>query len=124
MNVPSNIPSNPWLHRYADLLAVCTLFLVVAGASVTSKQAGLSVPDWPLSYGQVMPQMTGGVFFEHGHRMVATFVGLLTIGLGDLAGARGTAALDAEAGLDRAGRGDRARVAGRLDSALAAAAAR
>jgi heme a synthase len=72
---------NPSLHRYALLLAVCTLFLVVAGASVTSNQAGLSVPDWPLSYGQVMPQMTGGVFFEHGHRMVATFVGLLTIGL-------------------------------------------
>jgi heme a synthase len=72
---------SPWLHRYAEVLAVCTLFLVVAGASVTSKQAGLSVPDWPLSYGQVMPQMTGGVFFEHGHRMVATFVGILTIGL-------------------------------------------
>src|ERR1700679_2206457 len=70
-----------WLHRYAVLLAVCTLFLVVSGASVTSKEAGLSVPDWPLSYGQVMPQMTGGVFFEHGHRMVATFVGALTVGL-------------------------------------------
>ena len=68
-----------WLHRYAVLLSVCTLFLVVAGASVTSKEAGLSVPDWPLSYGQVMPQMTGGVFFEHGHRMVATAVGFLTI---------------------------------------------
>lgn len=68
-----------WLHRYAILLAVCTLFLVVAGASVTSKEAGLSVPDWPLSYGQVMPQMTGGVFFEHGHRMVATLVGFMTI---------------------------------------------
>jgi cytochrome c oxidase assembly protein subunit 15 len=68
-----------WLHRYAILLAVCTLFLVVAGASVTSKEAGLSVPDWPLSYGQVMPQMTGGVFFEHGHRMVATAVGFMTI---------------------------------------------
>src|ERR1700676_4757310 len=68
-----------WLHRYAVLLAVCTLFLVVAGASVTSKEAGLSVPDWPLSYGQVMPEMTGGVFFEHGHRMVATTVGMLTI---------------------------------------------
>src|ERR1700685_2995454 len=81
VNVPTGIPSNPWLHRYADLLAVCTLFLVVAGASVTSKEAGLSVPDWPLSYGQVMPQMTGGVFFEHGHRMVAAFVGVLTIGL-------------------------------------------
>jgi cytochrome c oxidase assembly protein subunit 15 len=73
--------SSRWLHRYSVALAVCTLFLVVAGASVTSKQAGLSVPDWPLSYGQVMPEMTGGVFFEHGHRMVATFVGLLTIGL-------------------------------------------
>src|ERR1700681_3591185 len=70
-----------WLHRYAVLLAVCTLFLVVAGASVTSKEAGLSVPDWPLSYGQVMPQMTGGVFFEHGHRMVGATVGMLTIGL-------------------------------------------
>jgi cytochrome c oxidase assembly protein subunit 15 len=68
-----------WLHCYAILLAVCTLFLVVAGASVTSKEAGLSVPDWPLSYGQVMPQMTGGVFFEHGHRMVATTVGFMTI---------------------------------------------
>jgi cytochrome c oxidase assembly protein subunit 15 len=68
-----------WLHRYATLLAVCTLFLVVAGASVTSKEAGLSVPDWPLSYGQIMPQMTGGVFFEHGHRMVATAVGFMTI---------------------------------------------
>lgn len=72
---------NPWLHRYAILLAVCTLFLVMAGASVTSKEAGLSVPDWPLSYGQVMPEMQGGVFYEHGHRMVATTVGILTIGL-------------------------------------------
>src|SRR5690242_9212674 len=70
---------NPWLHRYAVALSVCTLFLVVAGASVTSHQAGLSVPDWPLSYGQVMPQMTGGVFFEHGHRMVATTVGFMTV---------------------------------------------
>jgi cytochrome c oxidase assembly protein subunit 15 len=61
------------------LLAVCTLFLVVAGASVTSKEAGLSVPDWPLSYGQVIPEMTGGVFFETGHRLVATTVGFMTI---------------------------------------------
>jgi cytochrome c oxidase assembly protein subunit 15 len=73
------IVRSSWLHRYALLLAVCTLFLVVAGAEVTSHQAGLSVPDWPLSYGQVMPPMTGGVFFEHGHRIVATTVGLLTI---------------------------------------------
>jgi cytochrome c oxidase assembly protein subunit 15 len=67
------------LHRYTLLLAACTLFLVVAGASVTSNEAGLSVPDWPLSYGKVMPEMEGGVFYEHGHRMVATTVGFLTI---------------------------------------------
>jgi cytochrome c oxidase assembly protein subunit 15 len=68
-----------WLHRFSILLAALTLFLVVAGASVTSNDAGLSVPDWPLSYGKLMPEMKGGVFYEHGHRMVATTVGLLTI---------------------------------------------
>lgn len=68
-----------WLHRYALLLACATLFLVVAGASVTSNEAGLSVPDWPLSYGKVMPEMKGGIFYEHGHRMVATTVGFMTI---------------------------------------------
>ena len=68
-----------WLHRFTILLAVVTLFLVVAGASVTSNDAGLSVPDWPLSYGKLMPNMTGGVFYEHGHRMVGATVGFLTI---------------------------------------------
>src|ERR1700722_19516806 len=70
---------NLWLHRYTVVLAVCTLLLVVAGGLVTSNDAGLSVPDWPLSYGKLMPKMEGGVFFEHGHRMVATTVGLLAI---------------------------------------------
>lgn len=70
-----------WLHRYAIVLSVCTLLLVVAGATVTSKEAGLSVPDWPLSYGKFMPPMTGGVLFEHGHRMIGATVGMLTIGL-------------------------------------------
>ncbi|MSV30846.1 MAG: hypothetical protein EXQ52_19180, partial [Bryobacterales bacterium] len=71
--------SNVWLHRYSVLLAVCTLLLVVAGGLVTSNDAGLSVPDWPLSYGKLMPVMEGGIFYEHGHRMVATTVGFLTI---------------------------------------------
>ena len=62
-------------------MAFCTLFLVVAGGLVTSNDAGLSVPDWPLSYGKLMPPMEGDIFYEHGHRMVATTVGLLTIGL-------------------------------------------
>jgi cytochrome c oxidase assembly protein subunit 15 len=69
----------PGLHRFALLLACCTLLLVVAGAMVTSKDAGLSVPDWPLSYGRLMPPMEGNIFYEHGHRMVATAVGMLSI---------------------------------------------
>ncbi|MDP9054415.1 MAG: COX15/CtaA family protein [Acidobacteriota bacterium] len=67
------------LHRWSLLLAFCTLLLVVAGGLVTSRDAGLSVPDWPLSYGKLMPPMEGGILYEHGHRMVATTVGLLTI---------------------------------------------
>ena len=70
-----------WLHRYALLTAAATFCLIVAGALVTSHEAGLAVPDWPLSYGQLMPPMVGNIFWEHGHRMVATFVGMLTIGL-------------------------------------------
>jgi cytochrome c oxidase assembly protein subunit 15 len=69
----------PGLHRWSVLLASCTLLLVVAGGLVTSRDAGLSVPDWPLSYGKLMPPMEGGILYEHGHRMVATTVGLLTI---------------------------------------------
>lgn len=70
---------NTWLHRYAVFTATCTGLLVFAGGLVTSTDSGLSVPDWPLSYGMLMPPMVGNVRFEHGHRMVATFVGLLTI---------------------------------------------
>ncbi len=73
--------NNVRLHRYAVLWSFCTLFLVVAGGLVTSNDAGLSVPDWPLSYGKLMPPMEGNIFYEHGHRMVATTVGLLTIGM-------------------------------------------
>src|SRR5689334_10086344 len=55
--------------------------LIVAGALVTSNDAGLSVPDWPTSFGSIykMPHMVGGIKFEHSHRMVAEFIGLLTI---------------------------------------------
>jgi cytochrome c oxidase assembly protein subunit 15 len=69
----------PGLYRWSILLACATLLLVVAGGLVTSRDAGLSVPDWPLSYGKLMPPMEGGILYEHGHRMVATTVGMLTI---------------------------------------------
>ncbi len=66
------------LHRFAVLTSIATFFLIIAGGLVTSTDSGLAVPDWPLSYGQLMPPMVGGIFYEHGHRMVATFVGMLT----------------------------------------------
>ncbi len=69
---------NKALHRFALFTAVSTFFLIVAGGLVTSTNSGLAVPDWPLSYGQIMPPMVGGIFYEHGHRMIASFVGLLT----------------------------------------------
>ena len=58
-----------------------TLLLIILGAMVTSKDAGLSVPDWPTSLGSLykIPPMVGGVKYEHGHRMFAEFVGLLII---------------------------------------------
>ena len=69
---------NAPLHRFAFFTACATFCLVIAGGLVTSTGSGLAVPDWPLSYGQVMPPMVGGILYEHGHRMVATFVGFLT----------------------------------------------
>jgi cytochrome c oxidase assembly protein subunit 15 len=75
-----------WLHRYACLVVVATFLLVVAGGMVTSTNSGLSVPDWPRTYGHHMfsfpwSGMVGGIFYEHGHRLIATVVGMLTIGL-------------------------------------------
>jgi cytochrome c oxidase assembly protein subunit 15 len=72
---------NPGVHRYAIFLAVCTFLLLIAGALVTSNEAALSVPDWPLSYGTLTPPMVGGIRYEHTHRVIAAIVGLLTIGL-------------------------------------------
>ena len=71
----------PSLHRYALFVAVATAVLLFVGGLVTSTGSALAVPDWPLSFGKLFPRMTGGVLFEHGHRMLAGTVGLLTIAL-------------------------------------------
>ena len=67
------------LGSFSFFTALAGFILIVAGGLVTSHQAGLSVPDWPLSYGQWMPPMIGKIFWEHGHRMIASFVGFLTL---------------------------------------------
>jgi cytochrome c oxidase assembly protein subunit 15 len=67
------------VHRFALLVAGTTFFLIIAGANVTSHDAGLATSDWPLSNGQLFPKMVGNLFWEHGHRLVATTVGILTV---------------------------------------------
>lgn len=68
-------------HRFAAFVAFATFLLIVAGALVTSNDAGLSVPDWPTSFGSLyrLPPMIGGIKYEHSHRMIAEFIGLLII---------------------------------------------
>lgn len=63
----------------AGILSVATLILVAAGAMVTGTGSSLAVPDWPLAYGEFFPPMVGGILYEHGHRMIATSVGFITV---------------------------------------------
>ncbi len=74
---------SPWLYRFAIATALTTLVLLGIGGLVTSKGAGMAVPDWPTSYGYNMFWLPfswwkGGIFYEHSHRLIAAFVGLLT----------------------------------------------
>lgn len=69
------------MRSIALVTAVASFILVIAGGLVTSTGSGLSVPDWPLSYGSFFPPMVGGIRFEHTHRLIAAAVGLLTLGL-------------------------------------------
>jgi heme a synthase len=80
-------PRYRWaLHRYACFCAGSILFLICIGGMVTSKNAGMSVPDWPNTYGYNMfffpwQSWVGGIFYEHSHRLVASGVGVLMTGL-------------------------------------------
>jgi cytochrome c oxidase assembly protein subunit 15 len=74
---------HPWLNRFAWLTVGTTFLLIGLGGLVTSKEAGMAVPDWPTTYGYNMflfpfHLWTGGIFYEHTHRLVASVVGLLT----------------------------------------------
>src|SRR6185437_13270560 len=82
----SRSSSNPWLNRFAILTALATLALIGLGGLVTSHEAGMSVPDWPTSYGYNMfafpvSQWIGGIFYEHTHRLLATIVGTMVVAL-------------------------------------------
>lgn len=69
---------------FAGVAAATTFLLLGAGGLVTSKEAGLAVVDWPNSYGFNMflyplSRMTGGVFYEHAHRLLGSLVGLTSL---------------------------------------------
>ncbi|MCX7902738.1 MAG: COX15/CtaA family protein [Burkholderiaceae bacterium] len=77
------------LRIYAWLLCAATLILLFLGGQVKSHEAGLSVPDWPLTYGEnpvtfPLEKWVGGIFHEHFHRLVAGTVALMTAGMAAL----------------------------------------
>src|SRR5256885_8049020 len=79
-----NSPYHPALHRIALLTACATFPLIFMGGLVTSHGAGMSVPDWPNSYGYNMflfpPRFwVGGILYEHTHRLMGTVIGFLSI---------------------------------------------
>ena len=72
------------IHVWAILTLVATFILLCSGGIVTSKGVGMSVPDWPTTYGYnmflfPMSGWVGGIFYEHGHRLIASWVGLMTM---------------------------------------------
>ena len=79
-------PAKIWLSRYAKFVVAFTLLLISFGGTVTTKKAGLSVPDWPTSFGHNMFTLPfhlweGDVFWEHSHRLIGSVMGMLIIGL-------------------------------------------
>jgi heme a synthase len=76
---PMTTTYHPSVHRFAIFVVCWTVLLLIAGALVTSNEAALSVPDWPLSYGTLTPPMVGGIRYEHSHRVIAGVLGLLSV---------------------------------------------
>lgn len=79
-------PDHPYLRRFALALCIATLLLIFFGGQVKSHEAGLAVPDWPLTYGENpvtfgISKWTGGIFHEHFHRLFAGIVALMTVAL-------------------------------------------
>ncbi len=73
---------NQGVHKFAVFTVCWTILLFIAGALVTSKDAALSVPDWPKSFGIWFPSLrllAGGAFFEHSHRVIAATMGFLVL---------------------------------------------
>jgi cytochrome c oxidase assembly protein subunit 15 len=69
------------LANFAKIVVFTTFLLMSLGGFVTSYEAGMAVPDWPLSFGSLNPEgwwKDLHISLEHGHRLLAMFVGVLT----------------------------------------------
>ncbi len=69
------------IRRISLAAIILTFLLILLGGLVHNTGSSLACPDWPLCFGQVFPKMEGGVLVEHSHRLLASLIGLLTIGL-------------------------------------------
>ncbi len=81
---PKALTAEAWTAIFALIASIATFFLLIVGGLVTSEKAGLAVVDWPNSYGYAMflyplSRMTGGVYYEHAHRLFGSLVGLTTL---------------------------------------------
>ena len=82
LSPPPHAPAGDALFTsWAKAATAAAFLLLFAGGMVTSTGSGLAVPDWPLSFGGMNPPMIGGIFFEHGHRLFAGAVALMTMTL-------------------------------------------
>ena len=73
---------HPGIHKFSIFVVCWTALLLTAGALVTSKDAALSVSDWPTSFGMYFPplrMLSGGAFYEHSHRVIAAILGIFII---------------------------------------------
>ena len=83
---PTVPPFRPWLHRFAMFFVISIFGLIMLGGTVTSKDAGLAVADYPTTFGYNMLAVPldlwigrGGIFWEHSHRLMGMVVGILAI---------------------------------------------
>ncbi len=84
MPLVSSQPSSVALRRFSKLTCISTFILIFIGGLVKSTESGLSVPDWPTTYGRFMfafpwSDMVGGIKYEHTHRLIASIIGLMTL---------------------------------------------
>jgi cytochrome c oxidase assembly protein subunit 15 len=74
--LPTAEAARVWLAR---LLVPVTGFMLLLGALVTSTGSGMAAPDWPTAFGEMFPQLRGGLLYEHGHRLTGMVLGFLTM---------------------------------------------